>query len=137
MLGKKEKKDLNVSVSSGALNLLGEGTVIEGDLSSSGDLRIDGQINGNLNTQGKCVLGATGKISGNIKANCCDISGTVDGDLQIGDLLLIKSKGKVNGDIKTSKIVIESGGELNGSCIMGGAAPKGSSNQNNVKAAKS
>lgn len=136
MLGMKDKKDLNVSVSSGTLNVLGEGTVIEGNLSSPGDLRIDGEIKGNLVTQGKCVLGATGKIAGDIKASCCDISGRVKGNLLISDLLLIKNGGKVTGDVKTAKIVIESGGELNGSCTMGRAIPNGSSIQDNDKTSK-
>lgn len=137
MLSKKDKTSKDQPVN-GALNVLGEGTVIEGNISSSGDLRIDGEIKGNLRTQGKCVLGSTGKISGDIEAKCCDISGLVEGNMRISDLLLIKNTGRINGDISTNKIVIENGGELNGSCTMGGTAPKslkpGSSDGKSAKA---
>lgn len=136
MLGKKEKTRTE-QVATGVLNVLGEGTLIEGNLSSSGDLRIDGEIQGDVKTQGKCVLGASGKILGNIEAKCCDISGAVEGNVRITDLLLIKSTGKVHGDINTVKIVVENGGELNGACVMGGAAPRSaSSDGSNGKSAE-
>ncbi|MFB1004403.1 MAG: polymer-forming cytoskeletal protein [Bacteroidia bacterium] len=119
MLGKKDKKEF--APSTGAINVIGEGTRIMGDISSNGDLRIDGTIEGNVLTSGKCVLGITGAIKGNIDAKNADISGQVQGDITIKDLLLVKSSGKVNGDIKTSKIVVENGGEFNGGCVMGNA----------------
>ena len=118
MIGKKEKVAQSAG---GALNVLGEGTTIEGNLTSTGDLRIDGIVNGNVETKGKCVLGLSGKIVGNIHAKSCDISGKVDGNVKVADLLLVKSSGKINGDINTAKIVVENGGEFNGSCTMGNA----------------
>ncbi|MGB0851236.1 MAG: bactofilin family protein [Bacteroidia bacterium] len=134
MLSKKEKTVQNTS---GVLNVLGEGTVIEGNLSSSGDLRIDGEIQGDLSTNGKCVLGPTGKIVGNIQAKSCDVSGRVDGNVRVTDLLLIKSNGKINGDINTSKIVVENGGEFNGSCVMGSSVSISKDREsNNAKSAR-
>ena len=118
MIGKKEKTNV---IGTGAINVLGEGTVITGDLTSNGDLRIDGEVHGNVNTESKCVLGVTGRKVGTIAAKSCDISGTVEGDVKVSDLLLVKSTGKIEGDINTSKIVVENGGEFNGSCTMGNA----------------
>lgn len=118
MLGKKEK---SVPQTNSAINVIGEGTIIEGNLRSSGDLRIDGTVHGNVSTTSKCVLGISGKIVGNINAKSCDLSGTVNGNLLVSELLLLKSSGKVDGDIKTDKIVVENGGEFNGSCTMGNA----------------
>ncbi len=118
MLGKKDKAP---NQPTSVLNVLGEGTTIKGNLSSSGDVRIDGEVQGNVNTKGKCVLGTSGKIVGNIQAKSCDVSGKVEGNVHVLDLLLVKSSGKIHGDIKTSKIVLENGGEFNGSCVMGNA----------------
>ena len=64
MLGKKDKKD--PAPSTGVINVIGEGTHIVGDISSNGDLRIDGTVVGNVLTSGKCVLGITGAITGDI-----------------------------------------------------------------------
>ncbi len=116
MLGKKEKA---TPTNFGAINVIGEGTKITGDLSSNGDLRIDGSVEGNIITQSKCVLGASGQITGNIDAKNCDISGKVSGNVKVSDLLLIKRSGKIQGDIRTAKMVVENGGEFNGSCTMG------------------
>ena len=115
MFGKKEKN----KEPTGELNVLGEGTTIEGSLVSNGDLRIDWKVKGNVTTQGKCVLGQSGSILGDIKAKSCDISGTVTGSIKVVDTLFLKASGIINGDINTSKIVIEIGGQLNGACLMG------------------
>lgn len=118
MLGKKEK----LNEPTGELNVLGEGTTIEGDLVSTGDLRIDGKVKGNVDTKGKCVLGTSGSIVGDVKAKSCDISGHVTGNVIVLDTLFLKSSGIINGDINTSKMVVEIGGQLNGACVMGGNA---------------
>lgn len=126
MIGKKEKA---TQQNIGVINVIGEGSVIDGNLTSTGDLRIDGEVNGNVRTESKCVLGPSGKIVGNIEARSCDISGKVDGNVRVADLLLIKSTGKVNGDITTAKIVVENGGEFNGSCTMGSSVSMSSSDK--------
>lgn len=117
MLGQKDKS----SVANTNINVLSEGTILEGDLRSKGDLRIDGEVKGNVTTEGRCIVGVTGLITGTIKAKDCDISGKAVGDVNISDLLLIKGTGKVDGDINTSKLVLENGGEFNGTCSMGNA----------------
>lgn len=122
MIGKKNKDESTPAGS--AINVIGEGTRLDGSISSSGDLRIDGKVEGDVQTSGKCVLGASGNIIGNIHANNADISGFVEGNITIQDLLLIKSSGIVNGDIRTVKIIVESGGSFNGACTMGKETPE-------------
>jgi cytoskeletal protein CcmA (bactofilin family) len=117
MIGKKDKSTTTSTPS--ALNVIGEGTKIIGDISSDGDLRIDGVVEGNIATKAKCVLGSSSRVTGNIEARNCDISGSLNGNIKISELLLVKSSGKINGDIATAKMVVESGGEFNGSCKMG------------------
>ena len=117
MLGQKDKS----AVANTNINVLSEGTILEGDLRSKGDLRIDGEVKGNVTTEGRCIVGVTGLIKGVIKAKDCDISGKAVGDVTVSDLLLIKGTGKVDGDINTSKLVLENGGEFNGTCSIGNA----------------
>ena len=118
MLGQKDK---STATSNANINVLSEGTTLEGELRSKGDLRIDGEVKGNVTTEGRSIVGVTGLITGTIKAKDCDISGKAIGDVNISDLLLIKGTGKVDGDINTSKLVLENGGEFNGTCSMGNA----------------
>ncbi|MDX5320721.1 MAG: polymer-forming cytoskeletal protein [Bacteroidota bacterium] len=100
------------------LNLIGVGTSISGDINSSGDLRIDGNVRGNVQSKARIVLGPNGKIEGDIHAQNADIQGSVKGKLMIGEILFLKSTAQINGDIVTNKLVVESGAEFNGNCIM-------------------
>jgi cytoskeletal protein CcmA (bactofilin family) len=115
MLNKNPKNDNNQN---SALNMIGTGTTINGDLLSDGDLRIDGNINGKVVSKSKIAMGATSIINGDLKARSADISGKVDGDLFIDETLFLRSSARINGNITTSKLVIESGAEFNGTCFM-------------------
>jgi cytoskeletal protein CcmA (bactofilin family) len=101
-----------------SINLISVGTEIIGDIKSSGDIRIDGSVKGNLNTKGKVVIGLTGKVSGEINCKNSEISGLVEGKLLVGQLLSLKNTSKVIGDIATSKLSIEPGAKFSGNCKM-------------------
>jgi cytoskeletal protein CcmA (bactofilin family) len=103
-----------------AINLIGAGTTINGDISSNGDIRIDGILTGNLFTKGRVVIGETGKISGEINCKNADISGIVEGKIFVSDLLSLKSTSSISGEIVISKLAIEPGCIFNGSCKMEG-----------------
>ncbi|MCB9251801.1 MAG: polymer-forming cytoskeletal protein [Flavobacteriales bacterium] len=118
MFAKKEKiANFGPSL---VLNLVGEGTEIQGDINSAGDIRIDGLVKGNVSTKAKMVLGTTGRIEGEVNANSGDVSGYIKGNLIITDMLFLKSSGHIDGNITTSKMIVESGGEFNGNCHMHG-----------------
>ncbi len=134
MINKKEKTLPNQSA---VLNVIGEGTTIKGDLISDGDLRIDGKVIGSINTKAKCVIGHSAIVEGNVDAKNCDISGKVEGDVKVSEILLIKAQGVINGDLRTSKLVVENGGEFNGSCIMGNAVSITKSQNENSELARS
>jgi cytoskeletal protein CcmA (bactofilin family) len=115
------KKDKVATFGPGlVLNLVGDGTEIRGNINSDGDIRIDGRVIGNVITRSKMVLGNSGSIDGDVTANSGDVSGKIKGNLNITDILYLKSSGRIDGNITTSKMVIESGGEFNGSCQMNG-----------------
>jgi cytoskeletal protein CcmA (bactofilin family) len=100
------------------INLISNGTEITGDIKSSGDIRIDGIVTGNLNTKGKVVIGLTGKLSGEIICKNSEVSGLVEGKLTVSQLLSLKATSKVLGDIATSKLSIEPGAKFSGNCKM-------------------
>ncbi|MEW6467793.1 MAG: polymer-forming cytoskeletal protein [Bacteroidota bacterium] len=105
---------------SGSVNIIGAGTSIIGDITTNGDIRIDGSLNGTLIVKGKLVLGPTGVIEGEIGCQNADISGTIKGKINVSELLSLKSTAKTNGDIITNKLSIEPGANFSGSCSMGG-----------------
>jgi cytoskeletal protein CcmA (bactofilin family) len=97
------------------------GTMIEGNISSDGDIRLDGNMKGNLTTKAKVVIGPQGSIDGNIDCESADIFGKVNGDIHVKELLFMKNTSVVDGDIFTSKLVVENGAKFNGSCVMNSA----------------
>jgi cytoskeletal protein CcmA (bactofilin family) len=100
-------------------NMIGPGTKIVGNIETNGDIRIDGNIEGNVNSKGKLVIGANGFVKGEVVCSNAEISGSLLGKLTVSDLLSFKASSKVNGDIKASKLSIEPGAIFTGTCTMG------------------
>lgn len=103
-----------------SLNLIGAGTVIEGDVTTNRDMRIDGTLTGSINVKGKLVVGPSGSIEGDIVCQNADISGTIKGKINVTELLTLKASAKSTCDIQTNKIAIEPGAIFTGACSMGG-----------------
>ena len=104
---------------SSSINLIGAGTVIEGNIRSNGDIRIDGAVYGQVYSKAKIVIGSTGLVEGDINCQNADVSGTVKGKSSINELLFLKASSKMNGDIVTGKLIVEVGASFTGSCNMG------------------
>jgi cytoskeletal protein CcmA (bactofilin family) len=101
-----------------AINLISLGTDITGDIKSSGDIRIDGSLTGNLNTKGKVVIGTTGKVKGEVNCKNSEVAGLIEGKITVGQLLNLKASSKIHGDIITLKLSIEPGAIFTGNCKM-------------------
>ncbi len=99
-------------------NMITAGTTITGDIVSSGDIRIEGVLQGNLETKGKLVVGTTGQVRGQIICNNSDIEGFVEGKISVSELLSLKSTSKMIGDVTTNKLAIEPGAIFSGTCSM-------------------
>lgn len=110
----------NNTSDSGALNIVGAGTSIEGDVISSGDIRIDGSLKGTVKTRGKLVVGPSGNVEGEVYCQNADISGSIRGKVNVTELLSLKGTAKLSGEISTGKLSIEPGADFSGSCSMGG-----------------
>ena len=107
------------SVSDGnSINLIGNGTTIIGNIQSNGDVRIDGNLKGDISISGKLVVGPLGHIKGNVVCQNADISGEIDGQITVTEWLSLKANAKLLGDIITSKISIEPNAIFTGSCNM-------------------
>lgn len=104
-------------------NMIGPGTKIVGNIETNGDIRIDGNIEGNINSKGKVVIGNNGFVKGEIVCSNAEIAGTLNGKATVSELLSLKASSKVNGDIKSGKLSIEPGAIFSGTCTMGGNAP--------------
>jgi len=104
---------------SGAVNIIGVGTIITGDIQSKGDIRIDGTLKGSVKTSGKVVVGQAGIIEGDVECNNADIAGTLNAKISVAQLLSLKGTAKLTGDLVTNKLAIEPGAAFTGHCSMG------------------
>ena len=107
------------SAEASAINLIGLGTQIIGDIISAGDVRIDGSLNGNIKLNGRLVIGPNGKVEGNVTCQNADISGEIKGTVQVAEMLVLKATARILGDMVTGKLSIEPGAVFTGSCNMG------------------
>jgi len=106
-----------------AINIISEGTSIKGDIITSGDIRIDGALTGNIDAKGKLVIGPKGKVEGEINCNNIELSGLIKGKIVVQELLNMKSSAQIIGDIIVGKLSIEPGSVFTGNCSMGSNKP--------------
>jgi len=113
-----KRKERTAIESPERLNRLVEGSKVVGDLFVDSNLRIDGEVEGNVTSTSKVVIGENGKIVGNLNCFDADIEGTVDGIITSDGLLVLREKATINGDIFTMRIQIDEGADFNGKCQM-------------------
>lgn len=99
--------------------LISAGTTLKGDISSNSDLRIDGNIVGNVSSSAKIVIGASGNVEGDLSSNQADIVGKVSGNIKTKDLVQLRGDCVVNGNVYAGKLQVEPTAIFNGQCHMG------------------
>jgi cytoskeletal protein CcmA (bactofilin family) len=119
MFNGKSKSEFAAETSGNSTSLIGNGTTLKGDITSNGDLRIDGVLIGNVHSTAKVVIGANGVVEGDINGLQADIMGKVTGTIKVKELLQLKASGIVNGNIHAGKLQIEPAATFNGACHMG------------------
>lgn len=102
----------------GKTNRIVEGTLLNGNISSPADFRLDGQLTGNFNSKGKLVIGPAGMIKGDIVCKNADIEGRFEGKIQVLEILNIKAKAIIRGEVVCGKLSVEPGAEFSATCVM-------------------
>lgn len=97
--------------------IISEGCVFEGNIISSGSIRIDGEVKGDVSMKQSVVLGGKGKITGNVSTREMIVFGSLRGNVN-ATIVEIKAGGSIAGDINTTQMTMELGGRHNGSVAM-------------------
>lgn len=98
--------------------IIGKGTSMNGNIASNGNLRFDGTLEGNIDTNGHVVIGASGIVTGNISAASLDVAGTVTGNVTTVGNLSIHPTGQLVGDVRVKSLNIADGGVFRGRSEM-------------------
>ena len=115
---KKEKSNLDPGMGQNRIN---EGTKLVGDITSKGFFRIDGTIEGNVNTPSKVVIGTTGVINGTLICENADVEGRIEGNVDVSETLSLKSTAFIEGEVVAGKLAVEPGATFNATCTMKGS----------------
>ena len=101
------------------VNIISEGTVIEGNVMADGDINVSGKVTGDVSTKSHLNIGETADIQGNISAENADIAGSVKGTVSVSGLLTIRQTSKIDGDVITKNLNVESGSMFTGRFQVG------------------
>lgn len=97
--------------------------IIKGDIVSSEEIYVDGEVEGKLELQHGLTVGPNGKVKANIKAREVVISGEVRGNVDVAEKITIHRNGSLIGDLKAAGIVIDDGAYFKGSIDIVRSAP--------------
>lgn len=119
----------NNDVDLGSRNHIAQGTQINGDILTEGDIRIDGKLEGTVQSQGKVVVGPSGTIKGEVKCQTANISGRVSGKLNASEMVSFQNTGVFTGDMIYGKLTVEPGATLEGNFTIAGKVKELNSNE--------
>jgi cytoskeletal protein CcmA (bactofilin family) len=98
--------------------LVGEGTVVQGELRFTDGLRIDGEVQGNITATGDrrsmLVISEKAKVTGRVRAGHVVINGLVTGPVESEELLELQPKARIVGDVKYEALEMHQGATIDG-----------------------
>ncbi len=98
---------------------ISHGVKIEGKITSSGNIRVDGEIQGDIIAQSNVTIGEQGQVSGQINADVITIGGKVSGTVRAKEKLVLESKANLKGDIFAKILMVEAGAKFDGNSKIG------------------
>ena len=101
--------------------LIGQGTVVRGDLVFAGGLHVDGKIIGNVKAEDDSdallILSEFGQIEGDVKAPNMVLNGEIIGDVFGSNRVELAPKSRINGSVYYNLIEMAIGAEVNGGLV--------------------
>jgi cytoskeletal protein CcmA (bactofilin family) len=99
-------------------NVLGRSSLVRGNLSADGAFRIDGWVEGSVESRSIIVIGESGAVRGNVTGSEIIVAGKIMGNVVCSGQIEILATGRIEGDIDAKKIRIETGGIFRGTSHM-------------------
>jgi cytoskeletal protein CcmA (bactofilin family) len=99
-------------------NALAFGTTVKGDVTTDGDFRLDGRLEGTISCGGTIVIGPTAQVEGDIISVNAEILGSVVGSITTSEVLVLKPTAVIKGIITTQALVVEPSARFSGTCNM-------------------
>src|SRR5438105_692197 len=100
--------------SPGAVTVVGETIRIQGTMTSSEEILVNGELSGQLELTHRLTIGAKGKVEAGVKAKEVIIAGSIKGNVDAAERITLRAGANLVGDVKTAGIVIEDGAYFKG-----------------------
>ena len=113
----------------GEVTIVGAGARLEGNVVSAGNLRIDGQVKGQINADGDVTLSPQSQVDADIRAQNVSVAGKFKGNVIVKGKAHLARGGRIDGNITSKTLVVEEGGVFHGQSIMDGGASAASEQQ--------
>jgi cytoskeletal protein CcmA (bactofilin family) len=108
--------------------LIGEGTLIQGEIRFTEGLRIDGEVHGDVTAVGDgqsiLVISEKARVTGKVTGGHVIINGAVNGPVQSRDLLELQPRAVIVGDVRYEVLEMHQGATIDGELRPIGAAEK-------------
>ena len=98
--------------------IIGKGTVFTGTVNGKGAIRVDGQLDGDLQTSGDLMVGESAQIKAQVKARSAIVGGVIYGNMEIQEKLELLPTAQLHGDIKVGALIIGEGAVFKEACQM-------------------
>lgn len=105
------------------LNLIGQGTSVEGKIKTQGSVRVDGKIVGEITASESIAIGLTGEVEGTVTAKNATVGGKLRGSLTVTEKIVFEGKSVIRGDIRAAKLVVDEGCMFDGKVSMADRGP--------------
>ena len=109
----------------GEVTIVGAGARLEGNVVSAGNLRIDGQVKGQINADGDVTLSPQSQVEADIRAQNVSVAGKFKGNVIVKGKAHLARGGRIDGNITSKTLVVEEGGVFHGQSIMDGSSGQG------------
>ena len=101
------------------ITLLAKGVVLKGEIHVEGTVRIDGRLDGDIQTKGHVIIGEDGLVQGTITAGTVISSGRIKAKVMADERVQLMKTATLIGEVLTPVLIIEEGAKLQGVMDMG------------------
>lgn len=102
--------------------IIGKDTTFEGTITAKGSLRIDGEVDGEIFSEGDVNVSESAKLNAQLSARNVIISGIVKGNVTASDRVELSGTSRISGDIQAAKLIVDEGAVFDGKCSMTASA---------------
>jgi cytoskeletal protein CcmA (bactofilin family) len=108
------KQNSRSTAAAGDVHVLGRSLRIKGRVSGEGNVRLEGEVEGDVKVSGQFEVAATGTLLGNVAATQVTVDGSLQGDVEASGPIHIRAGARVAGDMNGAEVSLEEGASFRG-----------------------